>query len=100
MLVFGRELGAAQLADFSNAALPGKLTQYRESIVIAGGRRKRGAHTALRVTPENGGVASVRSDVDLWPLLLKADSGTKVALRDRSSISPSTMIAVTSGAAS
>jgi hypothetical protein len=38
MLMFRRKLRAAQLADFSNAALPGKLTQHREGIVITGGR--------------------------------------------------------------
>jgi hypothetical protein len=38
MLMFRRELRAAQLADFYDAALPCKLTQHREGVVIAGGR--------------------------------------------------------------
>ncbi len=57
MLMFGGEPGTAQLADFPRAALPGKLTQHREGAVIAGGRRKRRAHTALRVASEKDGFA-------------------------------------------
>ena len=66
MLMFRGERGAAQLADLTRSTFPGKLTQHGKGAVIAGGRRKRRPHTALRKTSENGGATSLRSDVDSW----------------------------------